>query len=197
MYKQINARAGNNISDSQPIKTYSKMFQSLKPRWEYDNSALMSNFLIGVGVLIVLAGFPVDIVRNRQVWSCLKMSDLWCLCFHWKIFFWSLLKCPMFFDNFLILMQIRKYLNVNVFNPSWQLGEKTWKVFQKCTRPIFWNVIIAYLEQVFVLAAGNRKWIKIQQIQSQSIKLKLLDEIFGGMAKKSMALTLNIYLVIL
>ena len=67
MYKQINARAGNNISDSQPIKTYSKMFQSLKPRWEYDNSALMSNFLIGVGVLIVLAGFPVDIVRNRQV----------------------------------------------------------------------------------------------------------------------------------
>ena len=66
MYKQINTQAGN-ISDSQPIKTYSKMFQSLQPRWEYDNSALMSNFLIGLGVLIILAGFPVDIVRNRQV----------------------------------------------------------------------------------------------------------------------------------
>ena len=67
MYKQINAQIGKNISDFQPIKTYSKMFESLKPRWEYDNSALLSNFLIGLGVLIVLAGFPVDIVKNRQV----------------------------------------------------------------------------------------------------------------------------------
>ena len=46
------------------------------------------------------------------------------------------------------------------------------------------------------LAAGLEKSVKIQQIKSKLIKLNLRDEIFGEMAKKPVALKLNIYLVI-
>ena len=87
IYKQINAQAGNNIADPQPIKTYSKMFQSLKPVLKFDGSTFISLEYIGLGVLIILSGFPFNIVRNRQVWSYLNRSDLWCHCFHRKIFF--------------------------------------------------------------------------------------------------------------
>ena len=65
MYKQINTQAGNNISDSQPIKTYSKMFQSLKPRLEFDTFVLI--FFSGLGVSLIILGFLVDIVKNRKV----------------------------------------------------------------------------------------------------------------------------------
>ena len=65
MYKQINAQAGNNIADPQPIKTYSKMFESLKPPLKFD--ILLLIVLIDLVVLIISIGFPVDIVRNRQV----------------------------------------------------------------------------------------------------------------------------------
>ena len=67
MYKQINAQAGNNIADPQPIKTYSKMFQSLKPLAKFDRRAHFLICVIGLVVLIISNGFPVDIVRNRQV----------------------------------------------------------------------------------------------------------------------------------
>ena len=65
MYKQINAQAGNNIADPQPIKTYSKMFESLKAPLKFDIRLLI--VLIDLVVLIISIGFPVDIVRNRQV----------------------------------------------------------------------------------------------------------------------------------
>ena len=84
IYKQINTQAGNNITDPQPIKTYSKMFQSLKPSVKFDASASILIFYIGFGVLMILIGFPVDIVRNRQVRSSLKRTDLRCC---WEIFF--------------------------------------------------------------------------------------------------------------
>ena len=145
MYKQINARAGNNIPDSQPIKTYSKMFQSLKPRLKFDGRTFISIFFIGFGVLIILSGFPVDIVRDRQVRSCCCLkSDLWCRCFHWKDFFWSLLECPMFFDNTVKLMQIRKYLECELFqcsstlHGSWMkkhASKREWKVLQNVREP--------------------------------------------------------------
>ena len=67
MYKQINAQAGNNIADPQPIKTYSKMFQPLKPVLKFDGSEFFLFEIIGFGVLIILSGFPFNIVRNRQV----------------------------------------------------------------------------------------------------------------------------------
>ena len=96
MYKQINAKAGSNVSYSQPIKTYSKMFQSHKPRSEFDKILFIYFFFICFEVSMILSGFPVDIVRNRQVWSCLKRSNLRYR-FHWEILFWSFLECPMFF----------------------------------------------------------------------------------------------------
>ena len=65
MYKQINTQAGNNISDSQPIKTYSKMFQSLEPRFEIDTFILICS--TGLAVFMTLFGFIDDIYRNRQV----------------------------------------------------------------------------------------------------------------------------------
>ena len=65
MYKQINTQAGNNISDSQPIKTYSKMFQSLKPLLEFHTFVLI--FFTGFGVSIIILGFLFDIVKNRKV----------------------------------------------------------------------------------------------------------------------------------
>ena len=65
MYKEINTQAGKNISDSQPIKTYSRMFQLLKPLWKYGIST--SGFLIGSGVGLTFILFPDDIVSNRQV----------------------------------------------------------------------------------------------------------------------------------
>ena len=86
MYKQINTLTGINISDSQPIKTYSKMFKPLKPRWKYDSSAFISSVFIGIVVLATFTRFPADIVSNRQVWSYLKLSDFWCCCFHMEIF---------------------------------------------------------------------------------------------------------------
>ena len=76
MYKQINAQTGNNISDPQPIKTYSKMFQQLKPRLEFDKTLFMYLLFFGFQYLMIISGFPVDIVKNRQVRSCLKRSNL-------------------------------------------------------------------------------------------------------------------------
>ena len=51
------------------------------------------------------------------------------------------------------------------------------------------------LSKSLYFAAVHRKQIKIQQIQSKFIKLKLLDEIFGEMFKKSNSLKLHIYSV--
>ena len=67
MFKQINAQAGNNITDPQPIKTYSKTFQPFNPLLKFDEHAYLLISLIGLVVLIISIGFPVDIVRNRQV----------------------------------------------------------------------------------------------------------------------------------
>ena len=67
MYKQINTQAGYNIADSQPIKTYSKMFQPFKVRLELNRDSLCYSICIGFAVLIILNRFPVDIARNKQV----------------------------------------------------------------------------------------------------------------------------------
>ena len=56
--------------------------------------------------------------------------------------------------------------------------------------------LLLTLSKSLYLAAGLEKSVKIQQIKSKLIKLNLLDEIFGEMAKKPVALKLNIYLVI-
>ena len=71
MYKQINTQAGKNTSDSQPIRTYSKIFQPLKPRRNNmcKSIGFLSRFLIGAGVFIIFIGFPVNIVKSRQVKS--------------------------------------------------------------------------------------------------------------------------------
>ena len=139
MYKQINAQAGNNIADPQPIKTYSKMFQSLKPLAKFDRRAHFLICVIGLVVLIISNGFPVDIVRNRQVWSCLKRSDLRSCCFHWEVYFVFLGMSNVFskfceaHTNYVIL----RMWTLSAFNyPSWQLDEQTWKVFQKRARLI-------------------------------------------------------------
>ena len=65
MYKEKNTQAGKNISDSQPIKTYSRMSQLPKPRWK-DRLSVLS-FLIGFGVGSIFIIFPDNIVSNRQV----------------------------------------------------------------------------------------------------------------------------------
>ena len=56
--------------------------------------------------------------------------------------------------------------------------------------------LLLTLSKSLYLAAGLEKSVKIQQIKSKLIKLNLLDEIFGEMAKNPVALKLNIYLVI-
>ena len=81
-------------------------------------------------------------------------------------------------------------------HPSCQLDEKTWKVFQNCARIIFRISLLLTLSKSLYLATGHEKLVKIQQIKSILSKLNLLDEIFGEMAKKSIVLKLNIYLVI-
>ena len=45
-------------------------------------------------------------------------------------------------------------------------------------------LLLVTLSKSLYLVTGHRKSNKIQQIQSKSIKLELLDEIFGEMTKK-------------
>ena len=95
MYKQINTQAGYNIADSQPIKTYSRMFQSsFKPRLEFDiydvwSFSILYPFCIGLAVFIILHASSIVIAWNRRVWSCFKRSNLWC-CFHLEMPFFGL-----------------------------------------------------------------------------------------------------------
>ena len=87
MYKQINTQAGYNIADSQPIKTYSRMFQSsFKPRLEFDKFSYFYPICIDLAFFTILNTSFVGIARNRKVWSCLKRSNLWC-CFHLGMLF--------------------------------------------------------------------------------------------------------------
>ena len=104
-------------------------------------------------------------------------------------FFRSLSECPMFFDNFVKLIQTRKHLECEDFQRSSTL-HGSWM------RLIFRMSLMFTLSKSLYLATGHRKSIKIQQIQSKLFKLKPLDEIFGEMAKNSIALKLTIYLVI-
>ena len=67
MYKQINTQAGKNISDSQPIKTYSKMFQSPKLFWKFDACIMMSFIFIGLGVFAFSGESAYYIAGNMQV----------------------------------------------------------------------------------------------------------------------------------
>ena len=94
-----------------------------------------------------------------------------------------------FFDNFVKLIQTRKHLECEDFQRSSTL-HGSWM------RLIFRMSLLFTLSKSLYLATGHRKSIKIQQIQSKLFKLKPLDEIFGEMAKNSIALKLTIYLVI-
>ena len=94
-----------------------------------------------------------------------------------------------FFDNFVKLIQTRKHLECEDFQRSSTL-HGSWM------RLIFRMSLMFTLSKSLYLATGHRKSIKIQQIQSKLFKLKPLDEIFGEMAKNSIALKLTIYLVI-
>ena len=176
MYKQINTQAGNNIADPQPIKTYSKMFESLKPPLKFDISLLI--VLIDLVVLIISIGFPVDIVRNRQVWSCLKKGQI-CNVVVFIVNFFCLLECPMFFQNLPVMVA----------------GWTNLKSVSKICETHSLRGQLLPLSKSLHLAAVHQKPIKIQQIQSKLIKLKLLDEIFDEIAKKSVSLKLNVYWV--
>ena len=94
-----------------------------------------------------------------------------------------------FFDNFVKLIQTRKHLECEDFQRSSTL-HGSWM------RLIFRMSLLFTLSKSLYLATGHQKSIKIQQIQSKLFKLKPLDEIFGEMAKNSIALKLTIYLVI-
>ena len=94
-----------------------------------------------------------------------------------------------FFDNFVKLIQTRKHLECEDFQRSSTL-HGSWM------RLIFRMSLLFTLSKSLYLATGHRKSIKIQQIQSKLFELKPLDEIFGEMAKNSIALKLTIYLVI-
>ena len=94
-----------------------------------------------------------------------------------------------FFDNFVKLIQTRKHLECEDFQRSSTL-HGSWM------RLIFRMSLLFTLSKSFYLATSHRKSIKIQQIQSKLFKLKPLDQIFGEMAKNSIALKLTIYLVI-
>ena len=94
-----------------------------------------------------------------------------------------------FFDNFVKLIQTRKHLECEDFQRSSTL-HGSWM------RLIFRMSLLFTLSKSLYLATSHRKSIKIQQIQSKLFKLKPLDEIFGEMAKNSIALKLTIYLVI-
>ena len=167
MYKQINTQAGNNISDSQPIKTYSKMFQSLKPLLEFHTFVLI--FFTGFGVSIIILGFLFDIVKNRKVWNCLKRSDLWCGCFHCEFFFGLSLNAQCFLIFLWILMQIR---NVNFFSVHLLFMVAGWKnvksVLKMCETH-FQNIIITYFEQVFL------SWIRSLKIDWNSANITWLN----------------------
>ena len=65
MYKQINTQAGKNISDPQPIKTHSKMFQS--PFSKFNKMIIFSFVIIGFAVFLFSAGSASDIARNMEV----------------------------------------------------------------------------------------------------------------------------------
>ena len=94
-----------------------------------------------------------------------------------------------FFDNFVKLIQTRKHLECEDFERSSTL-HGSWM------RLIFRMSLLFTLSKSLYLATSHRKSIKIQQIQSKLFKLKPLDQIFGEMAKNSIALKLTIYLVI-
>ena len=94
-----------------------------------------------------------------------------------------------FFDNFVKLIQTRKHLECEDFQRS-STFHGSWM------RLIFRMSLLFTLSKSLYLATSHRKSIKIQQIQSKLFKLKPLDEIFGEMAKNSIALKLTIYLVI-
>ena len=94
-----------------------------------------------------------------------------------------------FFDNFVKLIQTRKHLECEDFQRSSTL-HGSWM------RLIFRMSLLFTLSKSLYLATSHRKSIKIQQIQSKLFKLKPLDQIFGEMAKNSIALKLTIYLVI-
>ena len=67
MYKQINTQAGKNISNSQPIKTHSKMFQSPKPFSKFNKMIMISFIFIGLAVFLFSVGSAYDIARNMEV----------------------------------------------------------------------------------------------------------------------------------
>ena len=161
MYKQINTQAGKNISDSQPIKTYSKMFQSPKLFWKFDACIMMSFIFIGLGVFAFSGGSAYYIAGNMQVWSCLKRSDLWRRCFHWEFFLVSL-GMPNIFDNFVKLIQIKKCLEnefFSVYLPFMAAGWKNLKNIWKCARPIFRMSLLFTLSKSFYLTTGHQKSI--------------------------------------
>ena len=104
-------------------------------------------------------------------------------------FFRSLSECPMFFDNFVKLIQTRKHLECEDFQHLYTHHD-SWM------RPIFRMSLLFTLSKSLYLATGHRKLIKTQQIPSKLIKLKPPDKIFCEMAKTLTTLKLNIYLVI-
>ena len=67
---------------------------------------------------------------------------------------------------------------------SWQLDKKILKKVSKmCETHSLRNQLLRLSKSLY-LATVHQKPIKIRQIQSKLIKLKLLDEIFGEMVQK-------------
>ena len=159
MYKQINTQAGKNISDPQPIKTHSKMFQS--PFSKFNKMIIFSFIIIGFAVFLFSAGSASDIARNMEVWSCLKRSDLWRRCFHWEFFLVSI-EVPNIFDNFVKLIQIKKWLENELFSvylPFMAAGWKNLKNIWKCARPIFRMSLLFTLSKSLYLKTSHQKSI--------------------------------------
>ena len=105
----------------------------------------------------------------------------------------------MFFDIFAKLIQIRKYLECELFQRFLPFTAAGWRNLNSVSiicETQFQTSLLINLSKSWYLATGHQKLVKIQQIKSKLIKLKLPDEKFGKMAKKIIGLKVNIYLVV-